>query len=301
MTTSAGTLDSTMTFFPFGECLESQGTLATDRKFTGQRLDDTGLYSYGARYYDYTIGRFISADTVVQSFSNPQTLNRYSYVTNNPLRYTDPTGHVLVSDDGGTPPPPKPPPEPPKKDEPKLPVEDWDFAEQGGLSVPRGLGASWGVIQLWPDPSLVVTNDMIITTNPVKMATTGGRYIHLDEPHGQLKTHINADVGPLATINNGHIEVPTLGPHLKTIGRSLVVVGAATDVYNIAMAVNADQGKIGPNTMQAVNTSLGGWGGAIGGAAIGTAICPVVGTIIGGIIGGFGGSWLGSNINKWIR
>jgi RHS repeat-associated protein len=56
-------------------------------------LDNTGLYYYGARYYDPTIGRFISPDTVVQNYGAPQTLNRYSYALNNPLRYADPTGH----------------------------------------------------------------------------------------------------------------------------------------------------------------------------------------------------------------
>jgi hypothetical protein len=44
------------------------------------------------------INRFLSADTIVPGYANPQNLNRYSYVTNNPLRYTDPTGHML--DDG---------------------------------------------------------------------------------------------------------------------------------------------------------------------------------------------------------
>ena len=56
---------------------------------------------YNARYYkvvslsnrDPLIGRFISTDTVVQDYNNPQTLNRYSYCSNKPLRYTDPTGH----------------------------------------------------------------------------------------------------------------------------------------------------------------------------------------------------------------
>jgi RHS repeat-associated protein len=80
-------------------CLNSQGNLATDKLFTGQRLDATGLYYYGARYYDPTIGRFISPDTVVQNPGNPQTLNRYSYVVNNPLKYTDPTGlDVYIGD-----------------------------------------------------------------------------------------------------------------------------------------------------------------------------------------------------------
>jgi RHS repeat-associated protein len=53
----------------------------------------TGLLYYGARYYDPALGRFISADTVVPGAGNPQNLNRYAYVRNNPLRYTDPTGH----------------------------------------------------------------------------------------------------------------------------------------------------------------------------------------------------------------
>jgi RHS repeat-associated protein len=76
----------------FGGCLESQGNLGTDRLFTGQRLDNSGLYYYGARYYDPTIGRFISADTIVPNPANPQSLNRYTYCLNNPLKYSDPTG-----------------------------------------------------------------------------------------------------------------------------------------------------------------------------------------------------------------
>jgi RHS repeat-associated protein len=103
MSTSSGTLDSSVAYFPYGDLRNSQGNLGTDKRFTGQRLDSTGLYYYGARYYDATIGRFISADTIVQSFSNPQTLNRYSYCLNNPLKYTDPTGHdqqIVTNDDG---------------------------------------------------------------------------------------------------------------------------------------------------------------------------------------------------------
>jgi len=40
----------------YGECRNSQGSLGTDKLFTGQRLDDTGLCYYGARYYDAEIG-----------------------------------------------------------------------------------------------------------------------------------------------------------------------------------------------------------------------------------------------------
>jgi RHS repeat-associated protein len=61
--------------------------------FTGKELDATGLYFYGARYYDPEIGRFITADTIVQAPYDPQSLNRYAYCRNNPLNYVDPTGH----------------------------------------------------------------------------------------------------------------------------------------------------------------------------------------------------------------
>lgn len=88
---SGGSL-GTIKYAPFGDSRNSQGNLGTDILFTGQRLDDTGLYYYGARYYDSNIGRFISPDKLVQSHNDPQSLNRYSYVRNNPLKYVDPTG-----------------------------------------------------------------------------------------------------------------------------------------------------------------------------------------------------------------
>ena len=81
-------------YFPFGETRSETGLLGTDKKFTGQRLDGTGLYYYNARYYDPAIGRFISADSIVPNPADPQSLNRYSYCLNNPLRYIDPSGHA---------------------------------------------------------------------------------------------------------------------------------------------------------------------------------------------------------------
>ncbi|MES4787540.1 MAG: hypothetical protein C4294_19070 [Nitrospiraceae bacterium] len=59
-------------------------------------MDGTGLLDYGARYYAPRIGRFTQADTLVPDPANPQSLNRYAYTLNNPLRYTDPTGHCPI-------------------------------------------------------------------------------------------------------------------------------------------------------------------------------------------------------------
>jgi RHS repeat-associated protein len=72
------------------------GTLPTDVTFTGQRsnLEQIGLYYFKARFYASSIGRFISADTIVPDGKNPQAFNRYSYVNNRPLNFADPTGHM---------------------------------------------------------------------------------------------------------------------------------------------------------------------------------------------------------------
>lgn len=62
--------------------------------YTGKEKDvSTGLYYYGARYYDPDTGRFLTRDTMKGSGESPQTLNKYIYCLNNPLRYIDPTGN----------------------------------------------------------------------------------------------------------------------------------------------------------------------------------------------------------------
>ena len=56
-------------------------------------VNNLGLIYMNARYYLPEIGRFVSADTIVPEPQNPQSYNRYSYVLNNPVSFTDPTGH----------------------------------------------------------------------------------------------------------------------------------------------------------------------------------------------------------------
>jgi len=80
---------------PFGTWRRGSGYNYTDKKFTGQQEeggDPLGLYDYGARFYSTTLGRFVSADPIGTKPEDPQTIDRYSYVNNNPLRYTDPNG-----------------------------------------------------------------------------------------------------------------------------------------------------------------------------------------------------------------
>jgi RHS repeat-associated protein len=88
-------------YYPYGEqrWSASGGTLPTDFTYAGQRADSFGLMDYRARFYDPVVGRFTSADTIVPSPGDPQSLNRYSYVLNSPLNYQDPSGHA--ADPGG--------------------------------------------------------------------------------------------------------------------------------------------------------------------------------------------------------
>jgi RHS repeat-associated protein len=63
-------------------------------QFTGKERDtESGLDDFGARYYSSAMGRFMSPDSFGGHLEDPQTLNRYSYVGNNPLSRTDPDGH----------------------------------------------------------------------------------------------------------------------------------------------------------------------------------------------------------------
>ena len=73
-------------------------TSFTTRGFTGHEgLDPVGLIHMNGRVYDPKLGRFLSADPFVQAASNTQSFNRYAYVWNNPLSYTDPSGHFVFT------------------------------------------------------------------------------------------------------------------------------------------------------------------------------------------------------------
>ncbi len=82
-------------YLPYGEeRWTAGGTQPTDFTFTGQRVErGFGLMDYQARYYDPRLGRFVTPDSIVPNPGNSQDLNRYSYVANNPVKFTDPAGY----------------------------------------------------------------------------------------------------------------------------------------------------------------------------------------------------------------
>jgi len=93
----SGVLHSRQGYYPYGEMRYVTGELPTEFGFTGQRNDSyIKLIQMGARWYNPVTGRWISADSIVPEPGNPQALNRYLYVNNNPHRFVDLTGHEGV-------------------------------------------------------------------------------------------------------------------------------------------------------------------------------------------------------------
>jgi RHS repeat-associated protein len=82
---------STITYRPFGGKYSEEGS--ENHLYTGKEKDSSGLYYYGARYYDPDLGRFITRDQKYGKISQPQALNKYTYCINNPIKYIDPDGH----------------------------------------------------------------------------------------------------------------------------------------------------------------------------------------------------------------
>lgn len=83
-------------YYPFGAPRSGDLGGVTDRGYISHRENESvGLIYMNARYYAPALGRFLSADTVVPDPGNPQSLNRFAYSLNNPVKYRDPTGHCV--------------------------------------------------------------------------------------------------------------------------------------------------------------------------------------------------------------
>ncbi|WP_333607578.1 RHS repeat domain-containing protein [Arsukibacterium sp.] len=109
LTNEANALSEHRSYDPFGKPRKGDyrqwnpATLAgvvgstpfTSRGFTDhEHLDGAQLIHMNGRVYDYNIGRFYSVDPVIQAPGNSQSMNPYSYIMNNPLAGTDPTGYT---------------------------------------------------------------------------------------------------------------------------------------------------------------------------------------------------------------
>ncbi|MFO0722849.1 MAG: RHS repeat-associated core domain-containing protein [Myxococcota bacterium] len=101
----SGQVTSRLVYAPFGEQIpgKSRGTDATPRKFAGYELDEeSGLHLAGARYYDTKSARFLTPDSLTPGKGlRSQGWNRFAYSRNNPVTYSDPSGHAETALSGG--------------------------------------------------------------------------------------------------------------------------------------------------------------------------------------------------------
>ena len=107
ITNEAGVVVERLAYEAFGRRRTAEGhnggelnlmSAQTDRGYTNhEHLDEIGLIHMNGRLYDPVIGRFLTADPHIQAPDNLQSYNRYSYVWNNPLNATDPTGYFKIS------------------------------------------------------------------------------------------------------------------------------------------------------------------------------------------------------------
>jgi len=99
MLTSSGTVCYDADFYPFGGERAYTNTCSQNYKFEGKERDtETNNDDFGARYYASVYGRFLSVDPVKVTpgrMGDPQQLNLYGLVRNNPLRFLDPDGETL--------------------------------------------------------------------------------------------------------------------------------------------------------------------------------------------------------------
>ena len=90
----SGVVQYYQSFEPYGDVLESIGVGESSYGFAGEWTDSTGLQYLRARYYNSGIGRFTTRDTYSGDYQYPLSLNRWMYVSGNPVMYIDPSGNI---------------------------------------------------------------------------------------------------------------------------------------------------------------------------------------------------------------
>jgi RHS repeat-associated protein len=95
MLNASGAVVGEQRYTAFGAARAVTGELKTDYRYTGQLSKEStiGLYYFKARWYDCYLNRFLSPDSIIPDPYNPLDYDRYSYARNNPIRYSDPSGH----------------------------------------------------------------------------------------------------------------------------------------------------------------------------------------------------------------
>jgi len=99
LTDDTGNVTDRFQYGPYSELVKHEGETKTPFLYNGQDgviTDANGLYYMRARYYNPESKRFINKDILLGSIEEGQSLNRYGFVTNNPVNYIDPSGNFVI-------------------------------------------------------------------------------------------------------------------------------------------------------------------------------------------------------------
>lgn len=97
LTDGTGAVVATFRTDEFGIPTSSSGASGSPFRYTGEPTDASGLTYLRARYYDPGLGRFMSGDPFAGFAASPLSLNRYSYIGNNPATWSAPSGLTPTS------------------------------------------------------------------------------------------------------------------------------------------------------------------------------------------------------------
>ncbi len=268
-----------------------------NQKFTGKERDnETGLDYFGARYCSAAQGRFTSTDWSAKpqpvpyaDLKDPQTVNLYAYVRNNPLNRTDPDGHICFFGIGNT---CTPTPSSTATQGAATGTGAQLFNDglrrgqyQQAASNLSGPGASAARKALQADTYGALSPIGQGMTDAAKVARAG-----------QLAGKTAEELAESASRTSGAWNA--IGGASKVVGGAGVVLGVGMAASNIASAPEGQRGQVAAGEVGSLGGGLaGGYSGAWLGAAIGSLIEPgggtVVGAFIGSLLGGSGGAIAG--------
>jgi RHS repeat-associated protein len=235
-------------YMPFGaDRPVSSGSFTPKYQFSfkEKEQDGTGFYDFGARLLDPVSGRWLAPDTVVSDGPN-----RYAYVRNNPLRYTDPTGHETVCDDEFR--------DRVSSEETETVLAIEQHAKQAGGSDPEPLVVfAAGMLSGGPDSSYVLSQSFsafVVDQSKDASVRTQPQEVHvLNNNNGYVQaglqvgsgTQLKALVRILKVANENHVPL-ILGCHSNgciTLSKALSQVhgagGVVKELFVIAPALDA--------------------------------------------------------------
>jgi RHS repeat-associated protein len=262
-----------------------------------------GLDYFGARYFSGAQGRFTTPDwsatpqpVPYADLSNPQSLNLYAYVLNNPLKNRDLDGHICIFGIGNT-----------CTQTPATTATQGATAGTGAQLLNDGIrrGQYQQAASQLSGPGASAARkalqaDTYTTLSPIgKGLTDAAKAARAGQLAGKTAEQLGESASRTSATWN------SIGGVSKVAGAAGVVVGVGIAVSNISSAPEGQRGQVAAGEAGALGGgAAGGYGGAWIGGIIGTFIEPgggtAVGAFIGGLIGGGGGAVAGQKAGTEI-